>query len=285
MIRIADPYRPGGHRFENNPATPLTTEWNNQVQDEICNAIEYSSPLTSNLNQLEDVIGKVSAESRFSYFAEVSDYSGKPIAVPNLILDKTRSTSFFCCVDVQPKGSLDFSAINFEEVFKQFPICMDGFPLRLSPDNIKQVSEILGSNKLIQAEYPRNGRIEEVNYSPLILEPPITPELIRLFYLRELLANAPDLKEITFNNLCNDLPSTLNASRYIDFSRLYALRIDSLGELEKARLYARLVCGMLPMSPIYFAADSSGQVYYFYNRMLYGESLHVSLGVFSTSHS
>lgn len=290
MIRISDD--PLNNHFNEN--TQLTYPWLNHVQDEICTPIEKTQPKLLSDLQLKDSIYYL-MEDGGKYFGEISDYSGKPILIPEIHVEKEQILSLDLYYEALPKN-------NLLKILDEIPDEIKGlkefsynsfFEMEMNPLRLDEKTLLLSSNQLIE-KFKVGDDFDCYRTSQLPEISGLSQSQINLF-LQALNADfliknqtQLEMRQIHYSKggFITDVPTQF----YLDYSEtLQELQtnrnlLQGSSEIESYDHLNRLLAlytmaPVKPLIPLILSSNNKGELYYFFPKMAYGEFLTVKFGI------
>jgi hypothetical protein len=281
------------------PDDTMNYDWFNALQDEVCTPIEKTQALSERLDQLATSIQKIIAGSGFD-LGEVADYSGNPVPIPQLVIKPNEVKSFTLYLDIALKNPL---LLENQENYAQdagFNYALN-FPLDTSSSQFKDLSVILSSNDILEKRSMSFSDHAIANdYVPIRLPENLKdlPRTEAISILKKINATTlcmrpSSLVPYVFGSKNNGISKLEEGTAYIDFSTAQSFFSKLCTELhippgafqdgqeEIPLSFYYLFATFVP--PVILASNPKGQIYYFFNKMMYGDFLNVRLGIFNLS--
>lgn len=304
MIRISNGTVPDDHKFHD---TPMSVDWLNAVQDEICYPIEkMQGKLLPSNDQLKHSINQMISEEKVE-LKEVSDYSGNPVLIPDFKLSRNDVTTVYLLCEIYEKKSIlcnsvpDFLGDIYYNKLTDFDI---------SSNQFNEFVKLLSSDSLYFPDSNNNSNsdwIKILNYS--LYDPPSHPSLskdqiktiIQAMNAKRLIENQDVLTQYVFTCSPNGYMNHHEFDTLADLTPFLSLfsangrgisedmkngNVESSSILQEWAylfFYFIMLNGSKPMSPLFLVPDSEGKVYSIYNKMVYGDYLKIKFGLINRS--
>lgn len=295
------------------PNTTMSYSWFNALQDEVCLPIEKMlHTLLPTTDQLSTSINRV-MEGQQIDLPEVTDYSGAAVPISSLSIGEGEVCSFDLHLDSDLKAPLELSLDSIPNHIKEFymlstpqifgatytPYSLD---LNTSSANFHNLSTILSSEDLLEKisgfNTPESNDFSRSGYKVMRMptHPSYSPEymvsIIRMVQTLSYLSDPSPVISYCFGKTKN---GTMNVNLYPGPIDLQAYRqwISKLSSLVKkhdsdkneninvSTLFFYSMLRAIP--PVTLASDPNGQIYYFFNKMVYGDLLKVRMSVSNVS--
>jgi hypothetical protein len=284
---------------EITPFSVITYDWLNALQDEVCTPIEKTVGLSKRTTDMLRSIKEIFEWNAVS-LGEITNYSGLPQSL-RLKCKKDELSSVFLHLDLNLKRSNDpqltlLPEASFKQITELVQKTSDLF-FDVSSSNFKNLSEFYSSPILLDAS--RLSRADNKDYTPVELPqiPGISEEdltrIIRRLNAQSFLEKNPMTIQQQFSFSQSGFERSFLIppfTCYPDLKELTDSLSASLRETEPSdyqeslmrSLLFRLYFQTLPANlPIILCPDESGQLHYFYNRMMYGDELTVKASLFN----
>ncbi len=291
------------------PNTVMSYDWFNAIQDEVCAPIERKLELSPRLDQLATCIQKI-MEGTGVDLGEIGDYSGNPVAIPGLVVRPGESISFHLYHDIALKKPIDLSVEHLPDAFKPFAWPPKSYEymsfsnalydLDTSSSNFGNIATILSSDDLLEKISSFGSPISNDHsikgYQAIRL--PEIPNMsrtdaisiVRKINSNYLIKRSTSASPYTFSLTEKGISHSGEFSYFADYGVLQALMslVQPMLQGVPPEQWASASVSWpfyffltIPMPPVILAANPDGQIYYFFNKMIYGDLIGVKLGIFN----
>jgi len=284
------------------PRDPMTYDWFNALQDEVCTPIEKTTKLSPGCNQLYTSIEHLISGSGMD-LGEVTDYSGQPVPIPQLIVKPDEIHTLTLYLEIGLKAPIELSSLSNEDKQNAASYPFFVFAKNVEHLDFNDLRQLFSSNEILENRGDVLRELKLSDFTPIQI-PEHLSHLQRedaICLLKKTSAKLLSLTPPAINSYVFGLTSDKSAGRltqtlqsvFIDYSTIsslfsfcYSLQDqpvpnDYLKGIVSSFMDTVLMMRLTP--PVVLATDPTGQVHYFYNKMMYGDTLRVRLGTFNHS--